>query len=53
MEIKSITLLDNRDIEITTDKGTIKVSKKNPVYEGLRLQFFSWYQHLELGWESE
>ena len=41
MEIKSITLLDNRDIEITTDKGTITVSKKNPVYEGLRLQFFS------------
>ena len=41
MEIKSITLLDNRDIEITTDKGTITVSTKNPVYEGLRLQFNS------------
>lgn len=41
MEIKSITLLDNRDIEITTDEGTITVSTKNPVYEGLRLQFNS------------
>ena len=34
MEIKSITLLDNRDIEITTDKGRLRYPKKIPYMRG-------------------
>ena len=40
MEIKSIEIIDG-DFKITTNEKTIQVSKTNPVYEGLRLQFQS------------
>ena len=41
MEIKSITMNEGGDISITTEEGTITVTKKNPSYEGLKLQFIS------------
>ena len=54
MEIKSITMNEGGDISITTEEGTITVTKKNPSYEGLKLQFISlgcnawnWNKNLE------
>ena len=41
MEIKSITMDSGGDIHITSEEGTITVTKTNPSYEGLKLQFLS------------
>ena len=54
MAIKSITIDKGGYINITSEEGTIKVTKQNPSYEGLKLQFLSlginawnWTKNLE------